>query len=126
MNATVTGNQALGGADGVNLDLEPHVRSPTGSGSGFGGGLFNHNGTVTVVDGTLAGNTADNGGTLYNLGDGASASASVNNSILADAVGGTTALLNEGINGGTTCPVGHVEPGHEPGRLGWARGRLEG
>src|SRR5262249_31241356 len=54
-----TGNTAAGGTGHVN-------------GSGFGGALFNLDGTVTLTGATLSGNTASDGSAVYNLAYGSS------------------------------------------------------
>jgi hypothetical protein len=88
-------------------------------GSGFGGGIFNLNGTLTLRNATLAGNTVDegtgtasglaDGGAIYNLAFGngifaanTAVSATVNliNSILADSTGGND-LVNHRHAGAT-------------------------
>ena len=72
-NSTLSGNSVAAG---------------TGSSSGqaFGGAVFSRNGSVTVLNSTFTSNTAANGGTgLYNLGDGATATAVLNNTILGGA-----------------------------------------
>ena len=63
------------------------------AGAGLGGAIFNLSGTVTLDSATIASNTADTGGALYNLGYLAAdppnvyaAQATMVNSILADSV----------------------------------------
>jgi hypothetical protein len=59
LNSTLSGNTAVGGQGGPAAD----------AGRGFGGAIFNLNGAVPKVDySTIAYNTADDGGALYNLG----------------------------------------------------------
>ncbi len=61
-----------------------------GAGNGLGGGLFNHNGSITVANSTFFGNTAASGGSdIYNCGDStekttsfATATAIINNTII--------------------------------------------
>src|SRR5262249_31865357 len=67
-NSTLAGNLAQGGSGASN-------------GAGLGGAVFSRNGTLTVVNSTLSSNTASQGGRdVYLLGDGAAASATLNNS----------------------------------------------
>ena len=99
-NSTLRANQALGGGGGGSAQ----------SGSGLGGAVFNRNGTVTLLNVTLASNDASDGGALYNLGDdligGGSGlgSMTVRNSILADSVGAND-CQDLAIGGGSTSFV---------------------
>lgn len=97
VNSTFTGNSALGGRG----------RSEIG-GAGLGGALFSRNGSLTVQNSTLAGNRTDalgaeywdwreldyrgfgldSGGGIFVVGDGATATVSLNNSIIADSTVG--------------------------------------
>jgi Bacterial Ig-like domain (group 3) len=83
-NSTITGNTASGGAGGAG-----HTYGTAGQGLGLGGGLFNHNGTITITNSTFSANTVKNGDgsngngrDVFNLGDGATATAKINNTIL--------------------------------------------
>ncbi|MFO0879978.1 MAG: choice-of-anchor Q domain-containing protein [Gemmataceae bacterium] len=70
VNSTITANTAAGGLGGNGFG----VGSNGGAGEGLGGGIFNRNGTVTIRNSTVAGNsTRSNGepaqaGALFNLG----------------------------------------------------------
>ena len=90
VNSTLTGNSALGGA-GCNI------------GAGLGGALFSHNGSLTVQNSTVSSNISngigtaywvegvgwvsfglDAGGGIFVVGDGATATVSLNNTIIAN------------------------------------------
>jgi hypothetical protein len=73
-NSTFSANSAHGGAGGRN----------GAAGQGLGGGILNRNGTLTVLAATFSGNVADQGGAVYNLGDGGTANATINGTILAN------------------------------------------
>jgi hypothetical protein len=82
-NSTITGNTASGGAGGAGLN------GTAGQGLGLGAGLFNHNGAITITDSTFSANPVRNGDgsngngrDVFNLGDGATAKATINNTIL--------------------------------------------
>ncbi len=65
--------------------------SPGGAGQGLGGGVFNLNGTLNVTNGSLANNTAaQGGGGIYNLGLAGIGTVRMSNSILAGTFGGAT------------------------------------
>ena len=69
-DSTFNGNTAAGGT-GVN------------AGKGLGGAIFSRNGLLTLLNSTISGNTAAQGGQgVYVLGDGATATASINNTII--------------------------------------------
>lgn len=103
-NSTFSTNTATGGNGGGG--------SVTGSGgSAFGAALFNLDGTVVVQNATFANNIltagaggtpAKDGGAIYNLQlagpglPGTPANLTVNNTILANSVGGTDAVNNAG------------------------------
>jgi hypothetical protein len=110
-NCTLTANTAQGGAGSL-----------TGNGGdGFGGALFNLDGSVTLNDATVAANTVSggsssegnvglsDGGAVYNLafgnliqnGGAVSATLTLNNSILSNTTGGTD-LASNAINGKNT------------------------
>ncbi|HVX11763.1 MAG TPA: DUF4214 domain-containing protein [Pirellulales bacterium] len=104
-NCTFYANTATGGAAGG---------SDSEAGEGLGGALFNHNGTVTVLSTTISGNSADfDGGGIYNLGDGATATLAVSNTILFGDTSANTADLTAEISGAggstnTTSGVGDL------------------
>ena len=75
-NSTFSGNSAQAGAGGRNGS----------AGQGLGGAIFNRNGTLTILAATINGNA---GGGVYNLGDGANATATIDGSILANSTGGS-------------------------------------
>lgn len=62
------GTGGFGGGDGRSANSGSDI-APGGGGAGMGGAIFNHGGTVTVTNSTLAGNTAA-GGTGANSGSG--------------------------------------------------------
>jgi CSLREA domain-containing protein/uncharacterized repeat protein (TIGR01451 family) len=89
MNSTLSSNTADGGS---------------GSASGFGGAIFNLNGTVSLLNTTISNNTADVGGGFYNLGNGTTATANINNSIIANSTASNDfngAAINAGTNSST-------------------------
>jgi hypothetical protein len=108
VNSTLTGNSALGGAAAAGAN----------GGSGFGGALFNLDGSATLLDDTLADNTADKtssggafaGGAVYNLAFGnnvtsglpVAATLRLSNSILSGAPHGASDLFNNVVNGNGT------------------------
>ncbi len=100
-NSTITGNMAQGGTGGAGF-----YNATAGTvGSGLGGGLFNRNGTVTITNATIAGNTANDGGGIYNLGDAATATLSLTNTIVANSTA-TTDLFDNSIASGSTSLSG--------------------
>ncbi len=96
-NSTISGNTAQGGSGGNN-------------GSGMGGGLFNRNGTVTITNATIASNVvtggSPNGGGIVNLGDGATATLTLNGTIVADSTVATNDFVGTTSNGGTNTTSG--------------------
>lgn len=109
-NSTLSGNSAVGG-----------FTSLAQSGSGLGAGLFVRNGTTTVTNCTFNNNTASRGngssigahagGCLYVLGDGATATVTVINSIFANSTsvdGGVTDAFVNTINSGTVTQTGNA------------------
>ncbi len=79
VNGKITGNKSPGGAGMMNYFGQVTI-NPTGrvennkatpldsGGSGMGGGIYNANGGVLLVKGTVSGNTAtDDGGGIYNI-----------------------------------------------------------
>jgi hypothetical protein len=102
-NSTITGNSAVGGTGGAGSS----ALAKGASGQGLGGGLFNRNGTVTILNCTVSGNTAADGGRgVYNLGDGATATATVNNTIIGQADTAVTDFFGSTINSGTSTTNG--------------------
>ena len=98
-NSTLSGNSVAAGAAGGN--------GGAASGQAFGGAVFSRNGSVTVLNSTFTSNTAANGGTgLYNLGDGATATAVLNNTILGGAATSPSDFVGNTINGGTSTTSG--------------------
>ena len=72
------------------------------AGQGLGGAVFSRNGSVVVVNSTLSGNTADQGGRqVYLLGDAGTAQGTLNNSILGQSDSGALDFVTASINGGT-------------------------
>ncbi len=87
-NSTLSSNTAQGGSAG-------NFKETGGDGSGYGGGLFNLNGTVTLTNDTFAGNSA-NPGTSFG-GAGASDGGAVYNLAITalNSVGGTSATATQ-------------------------------
>jgi hypothetical protein len=81
-NSTFSGNSAQGGTGGRTGTGDGNDGSP---GQGLGGGIVNRNGTLTVLAATFTGNS---GGGIYNLGDGGTANATIDGTILANSTGG--------------------------------------
>jgi hypothetical protein len=112
VNCTLTGNAARGGRSGTGSQSTIEGNG----GSGFGGAIFNLDGAVTVRYSTLAGNTvsaglgrrgngAAAGGAIYSLAYNAnaaagssSAGATLENSILANSVGGSDLVVDQPAN----------------------------
>lgn len=52
-------------------------------GQSLGGGVFNRNGLLTILNSTISGNASRDGGcNVYNLGDAGAATAIINNTII--------------------------------------------
>ena len=112
INSTLTRNTASGGSGAARTPADSYMQYPSAAGQGLGGALFNLDGNVTVLNSTLAGNTADQGGAIYTLGDDSTAdsltaspgpaSLVLNNSILATSANSVTDFVNNTINGGTS------------------------
>ena len=92
INSTFTANSAIGGTGADN-------------GKGLGGAVFNRDGTLNITNSTLSADIANQGGLeVYTLGDGDhsgsdpvtanSASATINNSILAQAIDPDADMVN--------------------------------
>ena len=76
-------------------------------GEGLGGAVFVRNATLSALDDTVSGNTADQGARgIYLLGDGASASATISNTIIAQSDTAVTDFVASSVNGGTTTTSG--------------------
>jgi hypothetical protein len=100
-NSTFTGDTAAGGAGGAGGQHNGTA------GEGLGGGLFNHNGTVTILDSTFSGNTANDGGRgVFNLGDGATATAIIDNTIIGQSDTNVQDFTGTAINSGTDTTSG--------------------
>ena len=99
-NVTFSANQAQGGSGSGN----------GAAGSGLGGAIFNFNGVLSVSHVTFAGNTATDGGAIFNLGATPLAAPSVamvtlDNSILADSAA-TNDCRSHSTGTGTTSSTG--------------------
>ncbi|MCZ7648897.1 MAG: hypothetical protein M5U26_27185 [Planctomycetota bacterium] len=106
-NSTISGNTAQGGTGG-GANNNGGLGVDGGDGAGLGGGVFNRNGTVTLTNATIANNTADDGGGgLFNVGDGAAGTVTLNNSIVADSANAATDLETATINAGTDSLTGN-------------------
>jgi hypothetical protein len=96
-NSTLAGNTAQGG------------RGTDGgaNGLGDGGAVFNYNGILIVTNSTLSGNVASaDGREVYTLGDGATATTVLNNSILGQADASQLDFIGAILNGGTSATSG--------------------
>lgn len=101
-NSTLYGNQAVGGAAG---NAGQWGGASGTAGKGYGGGVFNLNGSVTITNSTIAQNTADDGGGIYNLGDGdfdGTASLAMTSTIVANSITEFNDLVNNSIASGST------------------------
>jgi len=101
-DSTLSGNSAVGGS----ADSSAPGSAP---GQGLEGAVFTHNGSVTILDSTLAYNTApDGGGAVYAQGDEATATLQMNNTIAADSTGGVSdfVALPSAMNGGSETTSG--------------------
>ena len=87
-NSTISGNTTAGGGSGSDGFL----------GMGLGGGIFNFDGTLTSQNVTINENTADQGGGIYNHGDGATATATINNTIIANSNTATNDFVADGMS----------------------------
>src|SRR5208283_3894837 len=81
-------------------------------GAGLGGALFSLNGTVTITNSALAGNTVtgvgggtSQGGGIFNLGNGGSATLTLTNSLLGATSGGATDYQAQGPGSNTGSNV---------------------
>ncbi len=93
-NDTLTANSASGGTGTV-------------VGQGLGGAVFNYNGTITLNNDTVSGNTAAQGGRgVYNLGDDATATATINNTIIGQSDTAVNDFTGNTIKGGTSTTSG--------------------
>jgi type VI protein secretion system component Hcp len=97
-NSTITGNTASGGAGGA---------SGGPSGQGLGGGMFNQNGAIIVSNSTFSANAAAQGGrSIFSVGDGARASATITNSILGQSDTAVSELVVNTNRGGSSTVGG--------------------
>jgi hypothetical protein len=102
-NSTFSGNAASGGAGGTGVN----GHGDGTAGKGLGGGLFNHNGTITITNSTFSANTAADGGRgIFNLGDGATAAAVINNTIIGQSDINVSDLVVNSINNGSATVSG--------------------
>jgi len=93
-NSTFNGNTATGGA-GAN------------AGKGLGGAVFSRNGSLTLTNSTISGNTAAQGGRgVYVLGDGATVTATINNTIIGQNTTSVTDFVASTINSGAKTTSG--------------------
>ena len=93
-NSTFNGNTATGGT-GAN------------AGKGLGGAVFSRNGSLTLTNSTISGNTAAEGGRgVYVLGDGATATATINNTIIGQSDTTVTDFVAFTINNGIKATSG--------------------
>ncbi len=100
-NSTFTGNTAAGGAGGTG------GKNNGTAGEGLGGGLFDHNGTVAITDSTFSGNTANGGGRgVFNLGDGVTATAIIDNTIIGQSDTNGQDFTGKAVNSGTNTTSG--------------------
>jgi hypothetical protein len=98
-NDTFTANSAIAGA---NIPNGGQLNS-----DGFGGAVFARNGSVTLTNDTISGNTANQGGRgVYILGDGATATAVINNTIIGQSDTSVSDFVANSINGGATTTSG--------------------
>ena len=91
-NSTFGFNEARGGLAGQG-------GTQAAAGLGLGGAIFSQNGFVRVDNSTLARNDANQGGALFVVADGATASATVNSTVAAQS-GGVTDAVGAAIHGG--------------------------
>ena len=115
---TVSGGDAGGGGAGAGQGLGAGIANANGTmwvinstitdnSADSGGGLFNYNGTLTVTNSTISGNTADQGGRgILTVGDGAGATAVINNTIIAQSDTNVSDLQSGLLNGATTVVIG--------------------
>src|SRR5262249_7664685 len=100
---TLSANTAQGGSGGAALG----TGKPGGAGSGLGGAIFSHSGTIDATNVTIAANTAaQGGGGIFVVGDEGQASVTLNNSIVAHSAGGVTDYQSATLNGGSVTTGG--------------------
>jgi len=101
--STISGNTALGGSSGTYGGGEGEP------GSAYGAGLFSRNGLVTISSTTIANNVLSGqtvgGAGVFILGDGSTATAILNNTIVADSPIGSDFFATS-INGGSALTSG--------------------
>ncbi|MCB0036805.1 MAG: hypothetical protein KDE51_22390, partial [Anaerolineales bacterium] len=102
-SSTFSSNVAWGGSS-YNPDGGSIFESG-GGGDGYGGAIFNRNGSVTISNSTIVSNTVAGGGStssagtaagggIYNLGDGATATLQVDNTIVANSISADAAIVD--------------------------------
>jgi hypothetical protein len=97
-NSTLTANSAVAGISGG---------GGAGAGSAYGGAIFNYNGTLSALNCTISANSATNGGRgIYNLGNGGTATATVNNTIIGQTDASVTDYIDNSINSGAASSSG--------------------
>ncbi|MFM9960722.1 MAG: beta strand repeat-containing protein, partial [Planctomycetaceae bacterium] len=100
-NSTFTSNTATGGGGGGS-----NVPGAV-AGSGLGGAVFARNGSLTIVNTTISSNTAVQGARgIYVLGDGGTAVANLDNTIVGQSDTSVSDFVANTINGGTTSTSG--------------------
>ncbi len=104
-NSTLTGNIASGGAAGFSSNFGQATLAQAGK--GLGGAVFNRNGSLTVLNSTLSLNTAPQDGRgIFNLGDAATATATINNTIIGQNDVLDSDFVGKINNGGTSATSG--------------------
>ena len=101
-NSTFSGNTSVGGIGGV----AGGTAVVGTNGTATGGGFFNRNGIAIVTSSTFTLNTAAFGRAILSIGDGASASLTLNNSILGQSVNAQSDLESLSFGGGTDDATG--------------------
>lgn len=118
-NSTLSGNSASGGSSGGGPDCcgGTDPLADAHGGSGYGAAIFSYNATLTINHSTLsnnsvnagesniAGNFGDADGAVYSLGDGATDTLVINNTIIANTSGGTD-FFSTSINAGSNASSG--------------------
>ena len=92
-NSTFNRNTATGGT-GIN------------PGKALGGAIFSRNGSITLTNSTISGNNAAQGRGIYILGDGATVTAVINNTIIGQNNTSSTDFVATTINAGKTTTSG--------------------
>ncbi len=100
VNSTFGFNQAKGGQAGIGGNF-------SATGLGLGGAIFSQNGFVRVDNSTLAKNSASQGGAIFAVADGASASVTMNSSIAAQSDGASD-VVGQSIHSGILSVLGEA------------------